>query len=236
MAMRISKAEFAKMIDHSIVKAQATDQDVKRYCEEAKTYGFGGIAVNPVYVAYAKELLKGTDIKVDATVGFPFGAQCLEAKIVETKKVLSDGADELDIVMNIGKFRSGDYDYVENELRQIIETAKEEGEKLGKNIVTKVIIEIGYLTDDEIITASRIVSKAGADFVKTATGFGPRGPTLKDIELIKKGISGKTQIKAAQGIRTLKQALEFVKAGVKRLGISTSVNIIKEFTSEYIEI
>ena len=226
---KLTKQQLAKMMDSSAVRPSSTYSDVRRCCEEAITYGFNAVSVNSTFVAYAKNLLKNTPVKVVGNVGFPFGVQPTDCKLLEAREIITDGADEIDIVMNIGKFKSGEYDFVEKELKQIIDLAADLGEKMQKKIVTKVIIEIGYLTDEEIIKASKLVSKVGADFVKTATGFGPRGPTVKDVELIKKGISGKTQIKVAQGIRTFEQALSLIKAGATRIGTSTPVKILEGF-------
>jgi len=235
--MRLTKELLARMIDSSIVRPSATYSDVKKCCEEAKVYGFYSVSVNSTFVSYAKNLLKGSEVRVVGNIGFPFGVQPTEAKLVEAEKVINDGADEIDIVMNIGRFKSRDYDFVRDELTQLINAAREQGEKLGKKINTKVIIEIGWLTDDEIVKASEIASKAGADFIKTATGFGPRGPTVKDVELIKKGITGGAAIKVSQGIRTFDQALSFIRAGARRIGTSTPVRILKGFpSSKYVEI
>jgi len=226
---KLTKQQLAKMIDSSAVRPSSTYPDVRRRCDEAIAYGFNAVSVNSTFVAYAKNLLKHTPVKVVGNVGFPFGVQPTDCKLLEAREIISEGADEIDIVMNIGKFKSGEYDFVENELKQIINLAIDLGEKMQKKIITKVIIEIGYLTDEEIIEASKLASKVGADFVKTATGFGPRGPTVKDVELIKKGISGKTQIKVAQGIRTFEQALALIKAGATRIGTSTPVEILDGF-------
>ncbi|MCS7145917.1 MAG: deoxyribose-phosphate aldolase [Aigarchaeota archaeon] len=236
--MKLTRNKLAKMIDSSAVNPSTTYFDIEQRCKEAKTYNFYSVSVNSAFISYTKELLKDTDIKVVGNVGFPFGVQTTKVKILETRQVIEDGANEIDVVMNIGKFKSGDYGFVEAELRQIIELARELGEKSGNHIITKVIIEIGWLTDEEIIEASRLVSTAKADFVKTASGFGPRGPTLKDVELIKKGISGGTGIKVAQGVRTFQQASEFIRAGVTRIGTSSPVNIIQGFPKdvEFIEI
>ncbi|MCX8187828.1 MAG: deoxyribose-phosphate aldolase [Nitrososphaeria archaeon] len=236
--MRLTREILAKMIDSSAVRPSSTYSDIQRCCEEAKVYGFNAVSVNSTFVAYTKKFLKNSDVKVVGNVGFPFGVQTTECKLLEARQIIEDGADEVDIVMNIGKFKSGEYQFVEEELGRIVSLVKELGEKLGKRIITKVIIEIGWLTDNEIIEASRIVSKLGADYVKTASGFGPRGPTMKDIELIKKGITGNTGIKVAQGVRTFQQALEFIRSGVTRIGTSTPVNILQGFppAKEFIEI
>jgi len=236
--MRLTREILAKMIDSSAVRPSTTYLDIKKCCEEAETYGFNGVSVNSTFVAYTKKLLEGSDVKVVGNVGFPFGVQTTECKLLEAKQIIEDGADEVDIVMNIGKFKSGDYHFVENELQRIISLVRELGEKLGKRIITKVIIEIGWLTDDEIVEASKIVCKAGADFVKTATGFGPRGPTVKDVELIRRVISSNVGIKVAQGIRTFQQALELIRAGASRIGTSTPLQIIQGFprNKEFIDV
>lgn len=236
--MRLTREILAKMIDSSAVRPSATYLDIKKCCEEAKTYGFNAVSVNSTFIAYAKKLLEGSGVKVVGNVGFPFGVQTTECKLLEARQVIEEGADEVDIVMNIGKFKSGEYQFVEDELRQIVGLVKELGEKLGKRIITKVIIEIGWLTDDEIVEASKMVCRIGADFIKTASGFGPRGPTVKDLELIKKGISGNVGIKVAQGVRTFQQALEFIRAGASRIGTSTPLQIIQGFPrdKEFIDV
>ena len=228
-AMRLTREILAKMIDSSAVKPSATYLDIKKCCEEAKAYGFNAVSVNSTFITYTKKLLEGSDVKVVGNVGFPFGVQTTKCKLLEARQIIEDGADEVDIAMNIGKFKSGEYQFVEDELQQIVSLVKELGEKLGKHIVTKVIIEIGWLTDYEIIEASKIVCKIGADFVKTASGFGPRGPTVKDVELIKKGITSNIGIKVAQGIRTFQQALELIRAGATRIGTSTPLQIVQGF-------
>jgi len=228
-SMKLTREALAKMIDSSAVRPSSTYSDIQRCCEEAKIYGFNAVSVNSTFVAYTKNLLKNSDVKVVGNVGFPFGVQTTECKLLEARQIIENGADEVDIVMNIGKFKSGEHRFVEEELSKIISLVKELGDELGKRMITKVIIEIGWLTDDEIIKASELVCKVGADFVKTASGFGPRGPTIKDVELIKRGISGNTGIKVAQGVRTFQQALEFIRAGATRIGTSTPAQIIQGF-------
>lgn len=230
--MKLTREVLAKMIDSSAVKPSSTYSDIRKCCEEAKTYGFNAVSVNSTFVAYTKNLLKNSGVKVVGNVGFPFGVQTTECKLLEARQIIEEGADEVDIVMNIGKFKSGEYQFVEEELARIVSLVKELGETLGKRIITKVIIEIGWLMDDEIIKASEIVCRVGADFVKTASGFGPRGPTIKDVELIKKGITSNVGIKVAQGVRTFQQALEFIRAGVTRIGTSTPVQIIQGFPKD----
>mgnify|MGYP001058431947 CR=1 FL=1 len=217
------------MIDYSAVRPSTTYLDIKKCCDEAKAYGFNAVSVNSTFVSYAAKLLGGSSVKVVGNIGFPFGVQTTECKLLEAKQIIEDGAEEVDIVMNIGKFKSEDYRFVEDELQQIVNLVKAMGEELEKHIITKIIIEIGWLTDDEIVEASKIVQLVGADFVKTATGFGPRGPGVKDVELIKKAIAGNLSIKVAQGIRTFQQVLELIRAGASRIGTSTPLQIIQGF-------
>lgn len=227
--MSFTKKELAKMIDHSIVTPNPTEELVQRYCEEAKRYGFGAVSVNSSYVPLVAKLLKGTAVGLCASIAFPFGAVATDVKVFEARYCIEEGADEIDMVMNSGAFKSKNYDFVEEDIRAVVNASKEEGEKLRKNILVKVIIETGYLSDEEIVKASKLVKDAGADFVKTCTGFGPRGVTVHDIQLIRKGVGTKMGIKVAGGIRTFGDAIKLIEEGATRIGTSHSVNIIKEW-------
>lgn len=204
-----------------MVKPDATINEVIQVCEEAKKYGFGAVCVNPFYVKFATNYLKGTKIKVCSTIGFPFGSSLSEVKALEAKKAIEDGAKELDMVINIGALKSKDYEYVKQDITSVVNVAKK------FNVIVKVIIECCYLSDEEKVKACLIAKEAKADFIKTSTGFGPFGARVNDIKLIKKVVGETMGIKAAGGIRTINQALEMINAGATRIGTSTGVQIIE---------
>lgn len=210
------------MIDHTILSPAATPRDVERYCRETLEYGFWGVMVNPYYVSLAKAVI-GNRAKVMSVVGFPFGATKPFLKAREAEAALNDGADEIDMVMNIGAFKAGLYELVEREVKAVASVVHDYGG------VLKVIIETGYLTPDEIAKASRLVVDAGADFVKTSTGYGPRGATVEDVEIIRRAVGDRAGVKAAGGIRTADQAITMIKAGANRIGSSHGVDIINTF-------
>ena len=217
----MNREELAKMIDHTQLNPFATEDDIKRLCEEAKKYHFYGVIVNPYYVKLAKELLKGTEIKVMSVIGFPFGATYKEVKALEAELAIRDGADELDMVMNISAAKSGRWDVVKEDISAVNKVAKSHGKLL------KVIIETGYLTDDEKIKACQVAVEAGADYVKTSTGFGKGGATVHDVELMAKAVNGKAKVKASGGIHTAEDAIKMINAGASRIGASHSVEIIE---------
>ena len=212
--------EVLKRIDHTLLKSNASSRDIARLCEEAKKYGFHAVCVNPYYVQLASKLLKDTEIRVCSVVGFPLGATFIEIKAEEAEKAIGLGASEIDMVMNISAFKSGDLEYVRKEIKSV-------RERIGDAIL-KVIIECCYLTDDEKILAAKICEEAGADYVKTSTGFGPGGATLEDVKLLKKVLSSRMKVKAAGGIRTFEQAVRFIEAGADRIGTSSGVKIAEE--------
>jgi deoxyribose-phosphate aldolase len=205
-------------IDHTFLKANATEADILQLCKEAKKHNFYAICVNSCYVAVAKECLKTSKVKLAATIGFPLGASSLNAKIEESLSAIRDGADELDMVMNIGFFKDRKYEIVRAEIESI--------KKNIGNKVLKVIIETCYLNDDEIRKASELAMNAGADFVKTSTGFGSRGASLDDIKLMKEVVKDKVKIKASGGIRDAETAKEFINLGVSRIGTSSGIKIV----------
>ncbi|MDN5320000.1 MAG: deoxyribose-phosphate aldolase [Thermococcaceae archaeon] len=214
--------DIAKYIDHTNLKPYATKEDIIKLCEEAKKYGFYAVCVNPYRVKLAKEQLKGTDIKVASVIGFPLGATPTEVKVFEAKKALEDGADELDMVINIGALKDKDYEYVKNDIAEVVKVAHEKG------AVVKVIIETCYLTDEEKEIACKLAMEAGADFVKTSTGFGTGGATVEDVRLMRRIVGDKLGVKAAGGIRTYEQALAMIEAGANRIGTSSGVKIVEE--------
>ena len=211
--------EISKFIDHTILKATARKEDINKLCEEAKKYNFFSVCVNGANVRYAYEQVKNSDVKVAAVVGFPLGAMSKDAKVFEAKRAIEDGASEIDMVINIGALKDGEYEYVENEIREIKET-------IGNNVL-KVIIETCYLTDEEKRLACRLALDAKADFVKTSTGFGTGGATLADVKLMKECVQHKAKVKASGGIRDYETAMQYVNLGVERIGTSNGIAILK---------
>lgn len=209
---------IAKYIDHTVLKATTTDKDVEKLCQEAMEYKFYSVCVNGCYVKKCKEILKGSSVDVAAVVGFPLGAMSMEAKVYEAKKAIEDGADEIDMVINIGKMLSGDYAYVEEEIRKIKEA-------IGNKIL-KVIIETCYLNNEEKIKACELSLSANADFVKTSTGFGTAGATFEDVILMKKVVGDNAQVKASGGVKSYETASKYVELGATRLGTSSGIEII----------
>ena len=222
--MEISRQQLAKMIDHTLIKPTATRYDIVKLCKEAEKHGFGCICVNSAYVPLAKQQLRGTDVKVVSTAGFPFGSSLPEVKDFEAGKAVENGASEIDMVINIGALKSGDYETVKRDIEMVVDVKR----SYGKDLVIKVIIETGYLTKQEKVMACKIAKKAGADFVKTSTGF-VGGATVEDVRLMRETVGGDMGVKAAGGIRTLKEALAMIEAGANRIGTSTGVAIIEEF-------
>lgn len=207
-----------KYIDHTLLKATATIEEIKTLCNEAIKYDFFSVCVNSAFVPYAKKFLEGTQIKVCSVVGFPLGAMSSESKIFETQQAISDGADEIDMVINIGLLRSGVIDKVREEIAGIKKAC---GDK-----VLKVILETCYLSDDEKRLACELSVASGADFVKTSTGFGTGGATIADVQLMKESVNGKAKIKASGGIRDYETAVSYINAGVQRIGTSNGIAIV----------
>lgn len=217
--------KFNKYFDHTLLKPEATKQHIKTLCDEAKEYNFYSVCVNSCYVSLASKELKGTNIKIAAVVGFPLGAVNPDVKAYETMKCCEDGADEIDMVMNIGAMKEKDYIYVASDIAGVVETASKYG------AVVKVILETCLLTNEEISKACKIASDAGAAFVKTSTGFSARGASAAHVKLMKNRVKDKAQVKASGGIRDLKTASDMIKAGADRIGTSASVSIIQEYES-----
>ncbi|MCN0158219.1 deoxyribose-phosphate aldolase [Mesomycoplasma ovipneumoniae] len=219
---------FNKLIDHTILKAQTTSQDIKNLIAEAKKYNFGAICIAPTWVKLAKQELKDTDIKIVTVIGFPLGNQVSAVKQKEASLAIMHGADEIDMVMNIGKFKEKEFDFVINEINLI---KKEIGTK-----ILKVIVETALLSANEIAEATKIVSKSNADFIKTSTGFSYRGASLQDIEIMSANKSKNLQIKAAGGISSIEDIKTYYKLGATRFGTSKSVSIVENLDdkkSEY---
>lgn len=209
-----------KYIDHTLLKQDATEEQIDRLLSEAKDYDFASVCVNPCWVAHAKSgLAADTEVKVCTVVGFPLGATTSAVKAFETKEAIQNGADEIDMVINVGAIKSGNADLVESDIRAVVEAS---GDKL-----VKVIIEACLLTDEEKVLACQLAQKAGADFVKTSTGFSTGGATLPDVKLMRQTVGPEMGVKAAGGARSYADAVAFVEAGATRIGTSSGVAILK---------
>lgn len=213
---------LAPYLDLANHHQEATSEDIKKVCEKVKKYGFHTAFVNGCYVSLAKEIL-GEEGKVGTVISFPLGQDSQDAKVVAAIDAVKNGADELDISMNVGLFKAGEGERVQKEMEAIVVAAK----GIKKSVIIKFIIETGFLTDEEIKAASQLVLASGADFVKSNSGLGPRGASLDDIQLIKEAVGGKIKIKAAGGIDTREEALAFIEAGVDRIGTSHAVEIVE---------
>lgn len=215
--------EFAHFLDHTLLRPEATLHEIEKLAIEAVEFGFGAVFVNSAFVETVFSLVGGKEsLRIGSVAGFPLGAVHTLAKCREAEVALANGALEIDMVINVGLLKSGDISKFEDDLRQVIKVVKE---KEGASV--KAILEVGFLTEEEIKLASRIADDLGFDYVKTATGFGPRGADLRDIEIIKASVK-RAKIKASGGIRTFRQALSFLQAGASRIGTSSSVAIIQE--------
>jgi len=218
--------DIAKCIDHTLLKPEATANDIKKLCAEAKNYKFVAVCISPSYVSLAAKELKGTDIIVCTVVGFPSGAHEPEIKRFETKRAIQNGAKEIDMVINIGALKSKNYDLVFEDIRIVCEMCKD------NNAHSKVIIEAAILTDNEKVKVCQLAKKAGANFVKTSTGYGPHGATVADVKLMSSIVRDfGIEIKAAGGIRTLKDLIAMKNAGATRIGTSAGINILKSVKS-----
>ena len=219
--MEISREKLAKMIDYTLLKPNTTKGEMLSFLERAKKYDFIAVCVSPYYVPLAAQVLKDTGIKVCTVIGFPLGANTPVVKAFETRDVVENGAEEVDMVMNIAAFKSGDYDFVRDDIKSVVEAAHSYGK-----IITKVIIETAYLTDEEKVKACELAMEASADFVKTSTGFGPGGAKVEDVRLMRRVVGDKMGVKAAGGIRTFSEALAMIEAGANRIGASRGVEIL----------
>lgn len=211
------------MIDSTNVRATVTKSEIENLCKEAVQYGFACVCVNPVYVKLASTLLRNKKVKVCSTVGFPFGTSLLEIKALEAIKAVEDGAKELDMVINLSLLKSRDYSTTRRDVVAVVDARK-----LSKDIVVKVIIETDLLADEEKPIACKLAKEAGADFVKTSTGFFGKGATVKDVRLMRKTVGESMGVKAAGGIRTYADALKMIQAGANRIGTSTAAAIVEE--------
>lgn len=211
--------ELNKYIDHTVLKATANKEDIRKLCEEARKYNFYSVCVNGCYVNDTKNYLEGTDVKVAAVVGFPLGAMTTTSKVFEAKEAIENGASEIDMVINVAKLKDQEYDYVREEIRQIKEV-------IGENVL-KVIIETCYLTDEEKVKACELALAAKADFVKTSTGFGTGGATFEDVKLIKETVGNNAKVKASGGVKDKETAEKYIELGADRLGTSSGIAIME---------
>ena len=223
--MKISKADLAKIIDYTNVKATATRNDIEKLCKEAVEYGFHCAVVNPVYVQHAATLLKGSNVKVCSTIGFPLGVSLPEIKSLEAVKAVEDGAEELDMVIDLSALKSHDYGFVKRDIAAVVDV-----KRLCPEAVVKVIIETPSLIRDEKTTACQLAKEAQADFVKTSTGLFNGGATVEDVRLMRQTVGKTVGVKAAGGIRTYSDAVAMIEAGANRIGTSTAVQIIQGAT------
>lgn len=211
---------IAAKIDHTLLKPDATPSEITELCKEAKKYHFASVCINPCYVSLCSSLLKETEVRVCTVIGFPLGATTTEVKKFETEQAVQNGANEIDMVINVGRLKAGDYNFVENDIQQVVRTAKSYG------ALVKVIIETALLTDEEKVKACLICKKAGADFVKTSTGFSKGGATVGDVALMKYVVGSAIGVKAAGGIRSKEDAEAMIASGADRIGASASVKIV----------
>lgn len=207
-----------KLIDHTLLKAFATEDDIKKLCEEAKEFDFKSVCINPCNVKLASKCLENSDVLVCTVIGFPLGANTIETKVFETKDAIKNGAQEIDMVINIGKAKEHNYDYIEKEIKSVVESSN--------GLTVKVIIETCYLTDDEKIEVCKAATRAKATFVKTSTGFGTGGANAHDVKLMKENISDNMFVKASGGVKNLEDLKEMVNAGASRIGASSGVAIM----------
>lgn len=222
----MTKEELASMFDHTFLKAYASRDDFIKLCDEAKDIGAAMVAINSEPVKLCKELLKGTSIHVGAAISFPLGQTTLNIKLAETKQAIDDGADEIDYVINIGKAKMHDWDYIEKEMKSIVQICHQ------NNRICKVIFENCYLTKDEIKHIAFIAKQVKPDYIKTSTGFGTSGATVEDIRLMKETVGNEVKVKAAGGIRDWKTCRAMIEAGASRIGTSSSLKILEEFEED----
>jgi len=224
--------ELAKTIDHTLLKAETTSADVERLCHEAGEYHFAAVCVFPYFVPLADSLLRGADVKVCSVISFPFGADSLRAKVVAAEEAVAHGADEVDVVINLPAFLSGEFGHVRNELASVVRGVRMKAMNSGRGqVVVKAIIETCYLTTKMKKLACKICEQAGVDFVKTSTGCGPKGATVQDVELLRDCLNEHISVKASGGIRTLHDVELMINAGAVRVGTSAGVAIMKDFLS-----
>ena len=217
----MNKQQLAGMIDHTILKANASEAEVRKVCEEALEYGFASVCINPANISLASEMLKGSKVKVCTVIGFPLGANTSAVKAFETDDAIKNGAQEVDMVINIGKLKDKDYEYVKNDIKAVVDASK------GRAL-SKVIIETCLLTDEEKVKACELAKEAGADYVKTSTGFSTGGATPEDIKLMRETVGPEMGVKASGGVRTYEDAMAVLENGATRIGASASIAIVEK--------
>ncbi|HOF40663.1 MAG TPA: deoxyribose-phosphate aldolase [Candidatus Hydrogenedentes bacterium] len=218
-SLRLTQKQLARMIDHTQLRAYATQLDITELCDEAAAFGFASVSINPIWTAYCAKRLAGTAVVVDPTIGFPLGANTARIKIEEAQEAVRHGAQELDMVINIGALKSGFHDYVEKEIASIVRAVR--------GIPIKVILETSYLTTEEKVAVCQMSLRSGAAFVKTSTGFGDSGATIQDVTLMYEVVGKQMGIKAAGGVRTYGDAIALIEAGATRIGTSTGPSILE---------
>lgn len=219
-------SDIAQMIDHSLLRPELTEEDVRNGCEIAKKYKVATVCCRPSEVALVKQLLQGSDVKTTTVVGFPHGYNKTETKVFEAEQAIKEGAVELDMVINIGKLLDGDYDYVKNDIKAVVEVAH------SHDVLVKVIFENFYLNDEQKKMACKLSEEAGVDFVKTSSGFAGGGATLEDLQLMRDNVSEKVQVKAAGGVRDLEMAIKVREVGCTRFGATRTQTIMEECYKE----
>lgn len=222
----MNKQELAKYFDHTFLKPFATNADLEKLCKEAKEIGACMVAINTTWTKFCKEQLKGTDVHVGAAISFPLGQAGLASKIAETKIAIEDGADEIDYVIDIGQAKMGNWDYIKEEMEEIVKICRE------NNVISKVIFENCYLTKEEIRQVALIAKEIKPDFIKTSTGFGTGGATVEDVKIMAETVDGQVKVKAAGGIRDWQTCKAMIEAGASRIGTSSSLKILEEFEKE----
>ena len=221
----MTKEQLVKLFDHTCLYAYATEAHMKKLCDEARAYNFAMVAVNSVQVKLCKKFLKDTDVHVGAAIGFPLGQTTIASKVFETVDAIQNGAEEIDYVINITELKDGNYDYIREEMRQIVAECRK------ANVISKVIFENCYLTQEEKEILCKIALEVKPDFIKTSTGFGTGGATLDDVKLMKSIVGDAVKVKAAGGVRDLETCMAMVEAGAERIGTSAAVKITEEFVS-----
>lgn len=220
--MEYTSGDIAKMIDHSLLRPELTEEEIKKGCETAKKYDVATVCCSPAALPLVVKLLKGSDVKPSTVIGFPHGYNRTETKVFEAQQAIKDGAVELDMVLNISKLKSRDFDYVKKDIKAVVDVAHKH------KAIAKVILENFYLTDELKETACKLCEEAGADFVKTSTGFAGGGATIEDLKLMRRTVSKKVQVKAAGGVRTLDSALQVREVGATRFGATATEAIMEE--------
>ena len=219
--------ELARYFDHTLLKAYATEEDFRAFCADCAAYGFAMAAINPAPVALCKQLLRDTPVHVGAAVGFPLGQNTIETKLFETRDAIANGADEIDYVVNLTQLKAGNLDYVAREMDAIVSACREKG------VLSKVIFENCYLTQEEKLALCAVAREVRPDFVKTSTGFGTGGATLEDVRLMLDHVGPDIRVKAAGGVRDLDTALTLIDMGVGRIGSTASIKIVEAFQAKF---